>query len=245
MKNTTVSKRLKGMVIAALLFGASGMALAAAPASVGYQGRLYDQSGNPLSGTLNVMFSLYSTDTGGTAVWTETQSVTFANGYFAVQLGSATAFGATAFDGTVRYLGVTVGSDNEMTPRASVASVPYALNATNAVTANSATTAATATTALSAPPDARFGTSTLVAAAGRGTDCTIGEIILSAGGVANGTPARGQLLAINQNTALFSLLGTTYGGNGTTTFALPDLRTAAPNGLTYSICTTGIYPSIL
>ena len=34
----------------------------------------------------------------------------------------------------------------------------------------------------------------------------------------------GQLLPISQNTALFSLLGTTYGGNGTTTFALPDLR---------------------
>ena len=34
----------------------------------------------------------------------------------------------------------------------------------------------------------------------------------------------GQLLSISQNTALFSLLGTTYGGNGTTTFALPDLR---------------------
>ena len=35
---------------------------------------------------------------------------------------------------------------------------------------------------------------------------------------------QGQLLPISQNTALFSLLGTTYGGNGTTTFALPDLR---------------------
>lgn len=34
----------------------------------------------------------------------------------------------------------------------------------------------------------------------------------------------GQLLAINQNQALFSLLGTTYGGDGVTTFALPDLR---------------------
>ena len=34
----------------------------------------------------------------------------------------------------------------------------------------------------------------------------------------------GQLMAINQNTALFSLLGTTYGGNGIQTFALPDLR---------------------
>src|SRR5260370_26223259 len=34
----------------------------------------------------------------------------------------------------------------------------------------------------------------------------------------------GQLLPINQNQALFALLGTTFGGNGTTTFALPDLR---------------------
>lgn len=38
----------------------------------------------------------------------------------------------------------------------------------------------------------------------------------------------GQLLAISQNTALFSLLGTTYGGDGRTTFGLPDLRGRAP-----------------
>ena len=38
----------------------------------------------------------------------------------------------------------------------------------------------------------------------------------------------GQLLPINQNQSLFSLLGTTYGGDGRTTFALPDLRSRAP-----------------
>lgn len=38
----------------------------------------------------------------------------------------------------------------------------------------------------------------------------------------------GQLLPINQNQALFSLLGTTFGGNGQTTFALPDLRSRTP-----------------
>ena len=38
----------------------------------------------------------------------------------------------------------------------------------------------------------------------------------------------GQLLAISQNTALFSLIGTTYGGDGRTTFALPDLRGRVP-----------------
>jgi microcystin-dependent protein len=38
----------------------------------------------------------------------------------------------------------------------------------------------------------------------------------------------GQLLAINTNTALFSILGTTYGGNGTTTFQLPNLQSRIP-----------------
>ena len=40
----------------------------------------------------------------------------------------------------------------------------------------------------------------------------------------------GQLLPINQNQALFSLLGTTYGGNGVTTFALPNLQVRMPIG---------------
>ncbi|HEY0426271.1 MAG TPA: tail fiber protein [Pyrinomonadaceae bacterium] len=40
----------------------------------------------------------------------------------------------------------------------------------------------------------------------------------------------GQILSIAQNTALFSLLGTTFGGNGQTTFALPDLRGRVANG---------------
>ena len=38
----------------------------------------------------------------------------------------------------------------------------------------------------------------------------------------------GQLLQINQNQALFAILGTTYGGNGTTNFALPNLQGAVP-----------------
>ena len=45
----------------------------------------------------------------------------------------------------------------------------------------------------------------------------------------------GQLLPISQNQALFSLLGTQYGGNGTTTFALPDLRSRTPVGYASSV----------
>ncbi len=54
----------------------------------------------------------------------------------------------------------------------------------------------------------------------------IGQIIMFGGNFAIQGYAycHGQTLSISQNTALFSLLGTTYGGNGQTTFALPDLR---------------------
>ncbi|HEX2296401.1 MAG TPA: phage tail protein [Actinomycetota bacterium] len=88
-----------------------------------------------------------------------------------------------------------------------------------------------------------FGMRTNGADPGRGAECTLGEVILSGGGVVNGTPANGQLLPINQHLALFSLYGNTYGGNGQTTFALPDLRDVAPNDLTYSICTVGVFPA--
>ena len=93
---------------------------------------------------------------------------------------------------------------------------------------------------------ALFGTKTNKAIVGAGGDtCTIGEIILTAGktAAAGTLPANGQMLLIKSYDALYSLLGTEYGGNGTTTFALPDLRNAAPDGLTYSICASaGIYP---
>jgi microcystin-dependent protein len=54
----------------------------------------------------------------------------------------------------------------------------------------------------------------------------IGQIEAFAFGFAprSWVPCQGQLMAISQNTALFSVLGTTYGGDGKTTFALPDLR---------------------
>src|SRR6185503_20598925 len=58
----------------------------------------------------------------------------------------------------------------------------------------------------------------------------IGQIMLFAGNFAPRGWAfcNGQILPIAQNTALFSILGTTYGGNGQTTFALPDLRGRVP-----------------
>lgn len=59
---------------------------------------------------------------------------------------------------------------------------------------------------------------------------TIGEITMFAGNFAPRQWAfcDGQLLAISTNQALFSIIGTTYGGDGRTTFALPDLRGSVP-----------------
>lgn len=63
-----------------------------------------------------------------------------------------------------------------------------------------------------------------------GPNAYIGDVILTANSFCpRGTAeATGQLLPISSNTALFSLYGTTFGGDGRTTFALPDLRGRAP-----------------
>jgi hypothetical protein len=90
-----------------------------------------------------------------------------------------------------------------------------------------------------------FGSATNAASEGTGgATCTVGGIILTAGSIdpAGSLLANGQILSIDQYTALFALLGTKYGGNGTTTFALPNLQKAAPDGLSYSICVVGDYP---
>lgn len=90
---------------------------------------------------------------------------------------------------------------------------------------------------------ARFGTDTGNATATQ-MPCTLGEIKLTAATkTAAGVPANGQLMSIQQNVALFALLGTKYGGNGASTFALPDLRPVTPSGMTYSICTNGAWPT--
>jgi hypothetical protein len=71
----------------------------------------------------------------------------------------------------------------------------------------------------------------------------IGDVVLSVNGYGQGAlPADGRILPIVGNTAVFSLLGTNFGGDGIHTFGLPDLRAFAPKGLQYSICVNGIFP---
>ena len=81
------------------------------------------------------------------------------------------------------------------------------------------------------------------------SQCVVGEVRLFAGSVTPGDfkMAHGQVLQISDYQVLYNLLGTRFGGNGDTTFALPDLRGAEPNGAgqaapNYAICTVGIFP---
>jgi microcystin-dependent protein len=77
-------------------------------------------------------------------------------------------------------------------------------------------------------------------------DPFIGQIMLFAFNFAprGWAPCQGQVLPINQNQALFALLGTNFGGDGRTTFALPDLRGKEPVTSTqYCIALQGIFPS--
>jgi hypothetical protein len=147
------------LLIASLSGVAALRAASAAPTSVPVslteQGRILDPTGAVVAGKLAVKFTIYDDPAASAAkdaLWTETQNLQLNDGYFSAQLGAAAAnpFPAGTFDGSVRYLGVTAGSDAEMTPRQAITSVPYALQASHAFTSDSAATAVTATTALTA-----------------------------------------------------------------------------------------------
>ena len=76
------------------------------------------------------------------------------------------------------------------------------------------------------------------------TEPLLGTIFLFAGNFApvGYSMCEGQILPINQNVALFSILGTTYGGDGVKTFALPKLSGPIA-GTTYIIALNGVFPS--
>ena len=112
-----------------LLLVLGGTAHASTPPRVlTEEGRLAGADGTPSTGAATLTFAVYDAPTGGTALWSETQTVTLgAGGYFAAQLGLGLPLPAEAFDGPTRYLGIRVDGEAEMTPRQVVSSVPYAL----------------------------------------------------------------------------------------------------------------------
>jgi hypothetical protein len=118
-------------IVAAAALVSWAAAAADPPATIGYQGRLQDKtSGQPVNAVVTMTFSIYGVASGGTVLWTETQSgVTVDQGIFNVRLGKVVPIASSLFTGPDRWLGVKVGADAEMSPRVRLASVGFAMNA--------------------------------------------------------------------------------------------------------------------
>jgi hypothetical protein len=121
-----IKMKTRFLIILAVMFIAA--TAFAVPQTINYQGYLEDAVGTPVNATVSMDFAIYNVPTGGTLLWTETQgSVTVTEGAFSVTLGINNAIDLP-FD-VQYYLGVNVNSDGEMTPRAELTSVPYAMRA--------------------------------------------------------------------------------------------------------------------
>ncbi|MCI0329422.1 MAG: tail fiber domain-containing protein [candidate division Zixibacteria bacterium] len=124
-------KRFRMLLAVGILVILNATAWGQVPNLINVQGVLRDGSGNLVpDGSYSVLFSIYSVPSGGTALWSETQTVTTTAGAFQAALGSVNNVPdfVSVFGGLPageRYLGITVGADPEMTPRMQFASIPY------------------------------------------------------------------------------------------------------------------------
>jgi len=107
--------------------------VAANPGTINFQGKVVNADGtNVTDGNYKFVFALYSVSSGGTALWTETQTtVAVTSGVFQVALGSANPLTSVDFNANPSlYLGITFNNDvnGEMSPRPQLQSVPFAFN---------------------------------------------------------------------------------------------------------------------
>src|SRR6266849_6395002 len=116
---------------------AQRVSAAEVPRLIKFSGTLLDAQERPMGGPVGVTFALYSQQTGGAALWVETQNVKpDGNGNYTVLLGANSANGVPAelfTSGEARWLGIQVGQQPEH-ERILLVSVPYALKAGDAET---------------------------------------------------------------------------------------------------------------
>jgi len=118
------------MVTGMAIFFFASVSSADVPDSINYQGKLTTASGGCLNDTVQMTFTIYADEAGTMSEWTETQTqVVVKEGVFNVLLGSVVLLPASVFDGSAKYLGVQVESDDEMRPLKPMVSVPYAYRA--------------------------------------------------------------------------------------------------------------------
>ncbi|UCE19470.1 MAG: tail fiber domain-containing protein [Gemmatimonadota bacterium] len=97
------------------------------PQLINFQGKLHDNAGNPLTGQYEITFRIYTVESGGTHIWTETINVSCNNGLYNVILGLTTPMNLD-FDDDY-WLSIQITGDNELTPRYRIVSVPVAFRA--------------------------------------------------------------------------------------------------------------------
>jgi hypothetical protein len=102
--------RSRVVLCALLVVASAGVVLAAsAPSRINYQAVL-TSGGNPVVGTVNVVFSIYDVSANGVAIWSESRTVSAdAQGRINVMLGESTPVTDAAFAGSDRWLGDAVG----------------------------------------------------------------------------------------------------------------------------------------
>jgi len=133
------TKRLVGCIVSVLLLLTilPLTVYAEVPQRMNYQGYLTNPVGNPVAdGSYNMIFSIYDVAVGGADLWSESQAVTVTKGVYDVQIGVSTGtnpFPANLFEGN-RYLGVTVDTDDEMTPRQLLTTTAFSMHAADADT---------------------------------------------------------------------------------------------------------------
>ena len=111
------------MLVFASALLATGPAFAQIPQTLNYQGYLTNSAGVPVNAPVNVTFRLYTAASGGSAVWTETQSsVGVAGGIYNAVLGSVTAL-SVPFN-VPYFLSLQVNGDAEMSARQPLSAVP-------------------------------------------------------------------------------------------------------------------------
>ncbi|MBU1061705.1 MAG: hypothetical protein KJ952_03165, partial [Candidatus Omnitrophica bacterium] len=128
LKGTRFLHMMVLVFILGFLAGAPPWAHADIPRYINYQGKLTDAEDNPVTGDVSITVRIYDAGTGGTALWTEAQTVTVTRGIFNILLGNTEALSGLDFNEAYWY-SVEVESDGEMTPRQRLTSVAYAVNA--------------------------------------------------------------------------------------------------------------------
>jgi len=145
------------VLLTLLLLLLPATAAAAVPTTIGWQGVVSD-GGNLLQGAHDLTFRLYTTASGGTALWTETQTLTLVDGVGEAVLGSVQSLGAVDFAQAL-WLGVAVDGGAELEPRTELTAVPYALAVDDGA-------AVTALNGLSGPVNLQAGTNVSLDASG-------------------------------------------------------------------------------